>query len=136
MISEKLEVRIKGYVTFSILDASGNISSEFGRHNDIQVAAKDIVARNLIADPATVLETISLYYLGNLVKAAPINLKQVVSTAEVSFQALFLPTDFNGSFDTARLTDSAAVDFSVFAGLIGTKDAAHSLLVTWNISIL
>lgn len=135
MISEKLAVRIKGQVTFQILDAQGKIQNEFTRHNDIQVAAKDIVSKNLVADPASVLATISLYYLGNLVKANPITTKAIVTTAEVSFKALFIETDFNGSFDTARLTTAGTTDFSIFSGLIGTKDAAHQLLVTWNISI-
>lgn len=135
MIREKLEVLMEGKVTFQLFDASGKLLSEWTKKNAIQSGAKDIVARNLIADPPAKIETISLYYLGNLVKTITITQRGVVSNAQISFQSTFEPADFTGSFDAARLTTADSTDFSIIGGLVGTKDGTHSLVVTWNILI-
>lgn len=135
MISEKLELRMKGWAIFLTEDTrSGNQREEF-IHNAIQALAKDITARNLILDPAARIDEIALYYLGNLVFAKPISQTSNPSTAQVTFQALFSATDFSGNFDAARLTASGLGDFSVIDALVGSKTITETLLVTWNIQI-
>lgn len=127
---------MKGKATFDFFDLSGKFKERIFKKNAIQAAAKDIAAKRLIADVTSVIDTIALYYLGNLVFATPITNTGVVDVAEVKFEATFKPEDFNGPFDAARLTASGLADFSVIDNLVGSKNAQESLLVTWNIQIV
>lgn len=135
MLKEILEVQMKGHATFEVKDKKGRIKRSLKIKNAIQPAAKDITARRLIAHPTSVIDTISLYLLGNLVFAQAITSTGIVSDAQVFFETTFLPGDFNGDFDAARLTASGLADFSVIGNLVGSKDNTESLLVTWNIQI-
>jgi hypothetical protein len=135
MFKEKLAPRMKGWATFRSTDEKTGNFIEWKISNAIQPPAKDITARNLIQDPAAIIDTISLYYQGNLVYARSIIAKGIVSNAQVFFQTTFLTTDFNGNFDAARLTASAVADYSIIANLVGSKNSTESLLVTWNIQI-
>lgn len=132
---ERLESGMKGRATFQIMDDQGYIRRIWTRKNAIQAEAKNITARRLIQDVPSTIDTISLYYLGNQVAARSITTTGVVAIAEVSFQTTFIATDFQGSFDTARLTASGLGDFSIISNLVGTKTSSESLLVTWNIQI-
>lgn len=135
MLKDQLAVNMKGRVTFLIKDGGKTIRI-FRRHNDIQPTAKDIAAKRLIGNPTSVIDTISLYYQGNLVLARSINNSGIVGVAEVFFETTFLPDDFDGNFDAARLTASGLADFSIIGNLVGSKNSTESLLVTWNIQII
>lgn len=135
-MKEQLALRMRGQVTFAIFDSVNRIKRIWKQDNAIQALAKDIVARNLIQDPAAIVDTISLYLMGNLIFAKPLSSRSIITTAEVAFQCTFAPTDFNGSFDAARLTASGLGDFSIIGNLVGSKNSTESLLVTWNIQIV
>lgn len=132
---DRLAVPMQGRATFSIKDDKGNLKREWTRKNAIQPTAKDITARRLIVHPTSAIDTIALYYLGNLVAGGLINQTGIVAAAEVFFQTTFQPLDFNGPFDEARLTASSMGDFSIIIDLVGSKNDTESLLVTWNIQI-
>lgn len=135
MIKNKLAIGIKGRVRFEV-QLGNKIIHSWSKDNAIQAAAKDIAAKRLIADATSVIDTISLYYQGNLVFARPIVSNGIVGVAEVFFQTTFIDTDFNGNFDAARLTASGISDFSIIGNLVGSKNSTESLLVTWNIQII
>lgn len=135
MKKEKLALRLKGVATFKWIE-NGEVSKVEIIPNAIQAGAKDIVAKNLIAKPEAVIDTIALYLAGNLVKSNPITDKSVVSTAEVMFSALFAPADFTGNFDEARLIASGTGNFSIITAIVASKDNTQSLLITWNIQIV
>lgn len=134
-MKDKLAIGMKGRVTFRIREGRNTVRM-LQRHNEIQPTAKDITAKRLIGNPTSVIDTIALYYLGNLVFARAITNMGIVGIAEVFFETTFLPADFDGNFDAARLTASGLADFSIIGNLVGSKNSVESLLVTWNIQIV
>lgn len=135
MIKQILALRIAGYVFFHSRDVNGELKLIQWGHNDIQAMAKDITARGLIRDPQAVIDTISLYYQGNLIASRIITEAESIGLDQISFQTTFLPDDFTGSFDMAKLTASGLGDFSIITALVGSKLAVESLMVTWNIQV-
>lgn len=136
MLSDKLELKIRGVVKFRRFDHGGRLRRVTLYHNAIQAQAKEIVAKRLIENVTSKIDVIEIYNGVTLLASKPITGYSIVNPTEVEFDAVFDGPSFNSNFTEARLKASGLGNFSILAGLADSKDGTQSILVSWNIKIV
>lgn len=138
MISEKLELRFEGKVTFNKYDAYNKLIKRITLKNAIQPQAKEIAAKRLIENSTSKIDIIEVYNGVTLLSAKPITATNIISPTEVEFDAVFDGPSFNSIFTEVRLKASGIINgyFSKLTGLVDAKDNTQSIMVSWNIKIV
>lgn len=132
MITEKLDLRIKGEVTFRYAD--GSIKKY---KNAIQDGAKQILALLLRDDLAQgSISAIELWNAGVLIATSLITNKVSGGLNITEFDAVFDNASFSSHIDEARLQSAGAGYFSIVTGIDIQKDNTTALMVSWTIQII
>ena len=135
MQTTSIALKIKGHLKVERI-TDGLVEVLYDDHNDLLPTFANVIRRALAGQNLGHINAINAKIGGSLLATAVASASSIPSSPsnEITFNAIFSETSFNGTLDKLELASDADL-FSEVGGLSITKDGNSKLSITWKLTI-